>query len=148
MAIIGQKIVYYKQLPDDCGKIGLRWINSKGGTSIWVFTYENRKGVEYNRGDVFQRIVSDYSDGSNLFASIQHGISDRMTVTANNLELQEAKAIEFLGASPKVWEIFQNDDGTFKYIEVEVVSVDSEFATTDQLADVVVSFRRPQKPFY
>lgn len=147
MAIIEQLNIYYKRIPANCAQICLLWKNSKGGNSVWVFTHQIKLEPNVDRGEVFRRPLTDYSVGTNLYASITHSIGKKVIVKGDSLELQEAEALEFLAASPKVWEVFKNSDGTFKKIEVEVKNVESSIDPESALTDVTVTFERPNKPF-
>ena len=147
MPIVQEIEVYYEEIPDSCNPVCLYWRNSAGGFSVWVFVLENELEPEYKRGEVFNKPIEDYTNGVDLYASLPHQIRQGLTVAGRSLDLQTIAALEFLGASPAVWEVRKDGAGGFIFIEVEVTNVQSNRNINDLAGDVFVTFKRPNKLF-
>jgi hypothetical protein len=147
MPIVKELEINYVKIPDSCNPICLYWRNSKGGLSPWVFLLENEIAPEYNRGEVFNKGIEDYTKGVNIYASLPHQIRQGVTVSAKGIELQEIQAIEFIGAAPVVWEVTKDGAGGFNLIEVEVTSVQANRNIHDLAGDIFITFKRPNKSF-
>lgn len=147
MAIVREIEVNYYEIPDSCYPVCLRWLNASGGWDSWVFVRENTLRPDYERGDVYNRPLEDYTVGNNLYAAQKHRKTPIVSVSAKGIELQEIEALEYLPASARVYEVVKDGSGGFDYVEVKVREAQAERNIEDVAGDIFITFSRPQRPF-
>jgi len=147
--IVQEIQVNYSVIPDSCNPVCLRWVNSKGGFSVWVFEKEIVLTPESSGGKVFKKAIDDYSSAADLYARTQSSHLQVVNLSSKGLEQQEVRALNYLLDSPKVWEITKDSSQAngLRYTEVIVRAVDSEINQFHPLADFSVTIERPSKPF-
>lgn len=101
-----------------CGKnpVYLRWLNPIGGWEGWLFPADSDRGFDVSGKDVTRRDV--YADWDSTFSRtgdteddyVRIDAAERLVIRSQFLSVDEKRAMRWLKASIKVYDVFLSDD--------------------------------------
>lgn len=85
------------------GTVMLQWLNDVGGTEQWVFDYNQKVDEDVMVGEMIEfPITQDFSTVRRTKGRLVHDEVQRITMTAENLQENEVRALKYIKSSPSL----------------------------------------------
>lgn len=88
---------------EDCPIFAVHWLNSVGGFNTWYFTFQHQITIRNDPGDIYQVAVLDALRADKSVGKRASDFVDVWECYADDLELQELRALAELKSSPEVF---------------------------------------------
>lgn len=91
----------YKECPDF--PVYLKWLNSLGGWSYWLFGFDQQKSISVGDAVMMQRVVEELSTADSLLETISKSAVPKLVAGANAVSAENIRGLRELFTSPKVY---------------------------------------------
>ena len=86
----------------------VKWLNSLGGWSYWMFQYEQFTQTKLNVGEEIGKRVTDLSLATQFLRTAGNSYRDEIRVQATNLTENQYEALKEIAGSKQVYRMFQD----------------------------------------